>query len=134
MTRHLLKKINKKNKLRIKCAKHPLNRILKKRYKKLCSQLKKEIPLCRDLFYSNKFNLVKGNLRGEWQVVNSILNKSSSSKMPSKIRFAGSLVTNKLDIANIFNNYFANIAHKLQPQSSSPLCTGCKSNYTLPKQ
>lgn len=77
---------------------------------------------------------MKGNLRGEWQVVNSILNKYSSSKMPSKIRFAGSLVTNKLDIANIFNNYFANIAHKLQPQSSFPLYTGCKSNYTLPKQ
>lgn len=49
------------------------------KYKQIFSELKKDIPKCRD---RNQPNIVCGNLKGESNAVNNIINKSKNNKEP----------------------------------------------------
>lgn len=108
MTIPLLKKIKKKNQICLQVKNHPNNTRLKNYYKKLCSELKTEIPLRRDTYFSNKLANNIGNSKKEWEVVNEILNRS---KPLADIAINNNCTTTSdpLEVANLFNDFFANI-------------------------
>lgn len=132
ISKQLLNKVKTKNKLKIKikCSRNPSNSYLNNRYKRLCLELKKEIPVCRDNFYRTRLNSAKGNLKDEWQVVNNILNKSSFLKKPTVIRSGvnNCELTDNFDIAEAFNIYFTSIAGNSQTGFILSNCTTCSSH------
>lgn len=104
----------------------------------MCSELRKEIPVCRDLYYSNRFNAAKGNLRGEWQLVNSILNKTQAGKKIVAVRDGDVVITDKLGIANTFNNYFSKISLNVHLSLvhfdcsvCNPSCRPCEQSFAF---
>lgn len=129
INRFILNKINYKNKLRLKCAKHPLNIRLKYRYNRLCKYLRKEIPKCRDNFFKNELLNNKGDIKKEWKVINSVLNKCPNSRKEiSLLDCDNEVITDPLEIANKFNDHFSSSATNLVPDSSVPMCACCN-NY-----
>ena len=53
------------------------------------------------------------NIKNTWKGIKSFINiKSLSSDIPIRLSYNGSTITNKVEISNIFNNYFATIAEK----------------------
>ena len=53
------------------------------------------------------------NIKNTWKGIKSITAiKNISSAIPKSLSYNGSTITNKVEISNIFNNYFATIAEK----------------------
>ena len=53
------------------------------------------------------------NIKNTWKGVKSIIAiKNLSSNVTKSLSCNGSTITNKVEISNIFNNYFATIAEK----------------------
>ena len=66
------------------------------------------------MYYSNKLNELKGNLRLTWKLINEIINKKKSrSELPSNFLKEDNLISDPLEIANYFNEYFVNIGPNL---------------------
>ena len=55
------------------------------------------------------FNQYKNTLRKTWQTIDNALNRKPPKSTPDTISIDSKLCTNKKDIANEFNNYFATI-------------------------
>ena len=59
------------------------------------------------MYYSNKLNELKGNLRLTWKLINEIINKNKSrSELPSNFLKEDNMISDPLEIANYFNEYF----------------------------
>lgn len=102
----LLKKIKLKNKLRVKCRKHPTNTRLRKRVKLLTYNINKECRFRHDHFYKNRFLAAKGDVKKEWNVVNDILNRNKKAETnPFVLDIDGELVSHPLDVANHLNDF-----------------------------
>ena len=53
------------------------------------------------------------NIKNTWKGIKSIKTiKNLSSDIPKSLSYNGLTITNKAEISNIFNNYFATIAEK----------------------
>ena len=53
------------------------------------------------------------NIKNTWKGIKSIITiKNIYSDIPKSLFCNGSTITNKVEISNIFNNYFATIAEK----------------------
>lgn len=126
MNKNLLKTINLKNKLRVKCSKHPSNSRIKLQYKNLCRKLKKDISNCRDNYYQNKFSECEGNLKKEWNLINNIVNNSPRLDIKTSFLSDSSTITDSTEIANKFNDYFTSVAENSIPPDYSILCNCCK--------
>ena len=64
-------------------------------------------------YFKNKFSNACGNIRKAWSVINSIRCKSKNNKLPNLIDTNGVIVTNRREICPKFNEYFVNVARKL---------------------
>ena len=75
------------------------------------------------MYYSNKLNELKGNLRLTWKLINEIINKNKSrSELPSNFLKEDNMISDPLEIANYFNGYFVNIGPNLAKKiSDSPV-------------
>ena len=118
VTDNLLKKIQLKNKLGAKSLKHPDNLSLKKRFKKLAKEIKKEVPKARNNFFQSKFVSCRGNIKKEWRLVNDITNRSPKSKNTINLKINDSISNDERTVANEFNDYFASVGTSLIPLSS----------------
>ena len=55
------------------------------------------------------------NIKNTWKRIKTIIAiKNLSSDIPKSLSGNGSTITNKVEISNIFNNYFATIAEKVK--------------------
>ena len=53
------------------------------------------------------------NIKNTWKGIKSIIAiKNPSSDIPKSLSYNGSTITNKVEILNIFKNYFATVAEK----------------------
>jgi len=105
----LCRKIKFKNKLSKLCLKYPNCKKTKKRYKKYSKKLKNTVSIEKNNFYKNKFNNARGNLKCEWNIVNTLLNRNTYKNFISSINVDDVLITNKKIIANSFNEKFTNL-------------------------
>ena len=85
----------------------------KTNYKSYRSKLKKLIHQAELNYSKNKFSNASGIIRKAWSVINSIRCKSKNNKLPNFIDTNGVIVTNRREICTKFNEYFVNVATKL---------------------
>ena len=65
-------------------------------------------------YYNQYFEANMNNIKNTWKGIKSILTiKNTSSDFPKCLSSNGSTFTNQVEISNIFNNYFASIAEKV---------------------
>ena len=64
-------------------------------------------------YFKQLFERNRNDIRSTWKLIKTITNKTSNSHSIKSILWNEKLFTNDIDIAEIFNNYFANIAAEL---------------------
>ncbi|XP_028407966.1 uncharacterized protein LOC114530582 [Dendronephthya gigantea] len=122
----ILKSIKKKSKLYKKLLSFPTP-FNEDRYKKYKNRLTRILRTAKRLYYEKKLESNKANIKATWKVINEVINKKRrSTSLPSTFIDNNSNVTNPLDIANRFCDYFTNIGPNLSkniPSSTqSPTC------------
>ena len=55
----------------------------------------------------------KNNLRKSWEIIKDVIKKKKKIDLPDKFNIDDDMVTNKLEIASNFNNFYVNIEKKL---------------------
>jgi len=64
-------------------------------------------------YFAGKFDAVRGDSAATWKIINSLTNNKSKRTSPCRILFNGNPITDPVDIASNFNNYFSAIAEQL---------------------
>ena len=64
--------------------------------------------------YKEKFEQTQGNIRKTWNLINEVINKQKTYKnLPNLFIYKNNEITDPHEIANKFNEYFANGGSKL---------------------
>ena len=115
MTGGILKSISKKNRLYKNSLKKPSkrNELMYKTYK---NKLNHVIKTAKKVYYENQFIKYKNDIKMTWQKINEVLNRrKTKSKLPDTFLQKNSNIniSNPIDIANKFNEYFVNVGPQL---------------------
>ena len=105
-----------KNKLHnkwIKARGTTTEHVKKIEYKNYRSKLRNLIRASEINYFKSKFTKVCGDIKKAWSVINSIRCKNKATKFPSFIDVNGTIITSRRSICSEFNNYFVNVADKL---------------------
>ena len=118
ITNEVLKLIKQRDKLKkhfVRAKDMVIKELFHTRYKELRNLI---VALCRlnkKEYYQSYFTANSNNLRNTWRGIKSIINLNGKDQTyPTSILIKKELITSPIDIANEFNNYFSNIASKLQ--------------------
>ena len=109
-----------KEKLFAKKIKHPNeNNIAKfKIYNKLYNKLRRA---AKKMFYDNQFKKFAKNSKQTWSVIREILGtKKQKDQIPDFFKQNGELISEYIDIANGFNEFFTGIGSKLASEIGNP--------------
>ena len=132
LTKDLLKKCNKKWIL--------YKKYLKKRteyrfsvFKNYRNMVNYELKKAKHLYFKQKFDNVKGDIKRTWNVLKDIMgtNKNNKKKPISEVNHNGNVIKDKNIMSDIFNDYFVNIGAKLRgnvQSSNAEYKTFLKSN------
>ena len=76
--------------------------------------LRKSIISAKQMYYESRFNRIGNDIRRTWKTINEILTKNQTqNKFPTVFNGNGSMITDKVNIANKFNVFFTNIGEKI---------------------
>ena len=118
ITYGILKSVNKKNSLYKKMKKTETDSInyetRKQEFNAYKSTLRRLINQAKKLYFSGQFLKQRGNGRKTWQTIDNALHRKSNRISPNAILIDGDICTNKENMANAFNKYFANICTTIQ--------------------
>ena len=78
------------------------------------STLRRLINQAKKLYFSGQFLKQRGNGRKTWQTIDNALHRKSNRISPNAILIDRDICTNKENMANAFNKYFANICTTIQ--------------------
>ena len=71
------------------------------------------LSISKSNYYNQHFRANMNNIKNTWKRIKSIITiKNLSSDIPKSLSCNGLTITNKVEISNIFNNYFTTIAEK----------------------
>lgn len=119
MTAALLKSSRNKNKLYLAFINNPTpankNKYTayKNRFKSLCKKSEKT-------FYSAEFTRYSKDLKNTWITIKSILKTKQHDSLIKCVNSNGSKITDNAHMAELFNNYFTNIADEVVTKIPSP--------------
>ena len=116
MSTSLAKCCKEKNRLHnvwIKSRGSSYENFAKINYKSYRRILRSLIRKSENDYFMAKFNKVSGNIRKAWSVINSIRRKNKSLKFPNCVDINGTIISNRRVICHKFNEYFTNVADKL---------------------
>ena len=83
--------------------------------------LRKCIRIAQRNYYDKLFTKFKDDIKNTWKTINDILNKTKKKKtFPQYFKDNGNIITDKLEIANKFNAFFADIGPKLAQEIIMP--------------
>jgi hypothetical protein len=119
MTKGLLKSRRRKEKLFSRKIKQPTNKNKDefRRYNELYVKVYRQ---ARTVYYNAKFKEYNNNIRQTWNTINELLGrKRSKDSLPSYFKSNQHILSNKCDIAEGFNEFFANIGPELATNISS---------------
>ena len=115
--------IKKKNNL-YRRQKKTKNTEHEKTYKKYRNRLNKIISNAERAHYQQLLSDNKSNLKKSWQILKEVINKKKSTSLCSKFTVNNNVTTDKVKIADGFNNFFINIgptlAKKIPRDTRSP--------------
>ena len=113
ITKGLLKSIKTKCNLYKKFLSHP-SPLNDANYKKYKNKLNHQIKISKRNYHDKRFENAKGNLKETWKILNEVINKRETrSKMPSLFVYKDKQITDPLDTANRFCEYFTNVGLSL---------------------
>ena len=113
ITKGILKARKTKNKLYQKFIKNP-NQRNELEYKRFRNKFNKIKQAAKRNHYNKEFIEHKGNLKCSWKLIKEVLNKNNfKMELPDNIKENESLITNKIQISNKFNEYFVNVGPNL---------------------
>ena len=76
--------------------------------------LRKSIISAKQMYYESRFNRIGNDIRRTWKTINEILTKNQTkNKFPTVFNDNGSMITDKVNIANKCNVFFTNIGEKI---------------------
>ena len=101
------------------------------KYKEFRKKLKLTIKHAKKMYYSNKFNQVKGNMKKTWELINELRGKGNIETKPSFI-IDGQLVQDRRIISNGFNKYFASIAKNMNDDIQSNIDSDSSLKDSIP--
>ena len=113
MTKGIQRSLKNKNKLYKKSIKRPTpdNKL---KYKQYRNKLHHLIRISKKRHYIEKFEQTQGNVKKTWSLINEVMNKNKSNKnFPNTFTYNENEITDPYEIANKFNEYFANVGPKL---------------------
>ena len=114
LTEKLRTQIKEKNAMHTQVILNPRDTLLNSEYKRLRNELTSSLRNCKLLYYSNKLELNKSDLKRTWDVLRIILGKdTNNSKCTLKLNIKGKCVTDSMEIANNFNTFFVSIGSEL---------------------
>jgi hypothetical protein len=119
LTPHMLKSIKQKSLYynMYKNGVFPSNQY--NRYRNLVNNAVKK---AKSLYYQNSFNNCKNNLKKTWKLINGLIHETKPNKSVSEINVGGNVVSDNNAIAEIFSDYFSNVATKLQSDIPDSNC------------
>ena len=102
------------------------------KYKQYCSIYNKLLRKSKAIYYHEKLQLAKYDMKQTWKFLKSVLNKSDECvELPRYFRDGNNIIEDKGEIADNFNKYFANIGNQIRNTVSRAL-TNC-SEYFNPR-
>ena len=109
LTESLLVSVRKKNKLYKQLLRSP-NPTRELQYKSCRNKLNHLIRIVKSYYYDQRFASAKNNLKETWKFINEVINKRKCRpSFPSSFRSDGGVLTDPVEIANGFCNYFTNV-------------------------
>ena len=122
---------DRKNKLYKTYIKNPTSDNETK-YKKMKCFVAKHIDKAKKKFYENYFRRYSDDGRKQWDMINQLLNRKTKGKTKiSKLYYNDQWITNSQQIADTFNEFFCNIAHKLKDEHTNTNLFGRPPEATL---
>lgn len=108
VTKGILKSINRKQKLYYKHI-HVPSRKNEQAYKRFRNKLNVVLRESKRQYLANLIERNRSSLCKTWKIVNEILGRSYTSKLPTFIELKDKKLEDHKEIANAFNHYFSNI-------------------------
>ena len=71
--------------------------------------------------YQNLLYEHKSNVKKSWQIIKMVINKKKSNLVCTKFRCNDSIINDKNDIYDKFNNFFVHLAAAIAPSNKNPL-------------
>ena len=87
-----------------------------KRYANLLTKLK---TAAKKLYFENQLKSVTNNPKETWNILQELLPKKKCDTTPSSLKFDDADISDKNEIAGIFNTFFANVGHKISEDINS---------------
>ena len=117
ITPGILKSLKRKEKLytrMIHSAQLPSYNTNVSEYKTYENIYKKVLKQAKRIYWRDRFETVKSDMKQTWKNINDVLHKSyNKQEFPDKFKLNGSILTDHGEIASQFNNYFTNIGPTL---------------------
>lgn len=113
LSKGLLKSIRRKNKLYKQYLNTPsyVNEVSYKNYK---NKLNHSLRNAKRIYYEKQIEYAKSNAKNTWKILNEVINrKKRTTKLPSTIFTDNHEISNPVEIANRFCDYFTNIGPNL---------------------
>ena len=85
-----------------------------KKFKAYKNTLRRLINQDKKLYFSGQFIKQKGNGRKTWRTIDNALHRKFHKISPNAVLIDGDIFTNKENMANAFNNYFADMCSTFQ--------------------
>ena len=120
ITKGLLKSISTKNKLFQQCYKQN-NPFLVAKYKSYLNTLTKIKEIAKRNYYQNELTTHRGDLAKQWKIINEIIcHKKASNEVINMLTDHHKCnITDKVKIANLFNEFFYKCWHLIRFQNLS---------------
>ena len=87
-----------------------------KRYANLLTKLK---TAAKKLYFENQLKSVTNNPKETWKILRELLPKKKCDTTPSTLKLDDTVISDKNEIAGIFNTFFANVSHKISEDINS---------------
>ena len=100
-----------------------------KKYKIYRNKLNKLIKVVERDYYQDKFLYSATNIKKNWQIIKTILNKGNDSVITKSFKSGSTIIIDKNEIVNKFNKYFSNIG----PSLAATILKPTSSHMDFPK-
>ena len=138
LTEQLRTQIKEKNAMHSQVLLNPCDQLLNLKYKKARNELTSTLRNTELKYYSDELELNISDLHKTWGVLRNILGKDdNNSKRKIKLHDNGICITDSLEIANCFNDYFVSVGPDLSKDivsTTNPMSyiNNCSNSIVLP--
>ena len=116
MTAQLLQLTRKRTKMHNELKKQPFNTKLQTEYTKFRNDVTNQINNAKRKFYLHEFDNCKSNNNDKWKFINNLLNKKTENPTTPSLEENGKILSDPLEICEVFNEYFVHVGTKLAAQ------------------